>query len=176
MSNSTFPSRLVSGDSFTWTYADSKYPASLYTLNVYFRGPTSITFTATALNGGYVLTVGTSQATYKAGTYNVSVVASNQTERVVLFQQAVEVLPDPIADTKKDQRTFNARMLDAVEALIERRASAGQIDIIKTEIKDRSVETLKHTELLALRDRYKTKVLQEQGRLPKTIQFYFEPR
>jgi hypothetical protein len=177
MSITTFPKDIISGDSLNIIYTDSEInPNNGYSLLVQISGSSSKTIAANVANNTFVVALSSAQNDFKEGVYTVAVASIKANNRTTLFTQTLNVLEDPWLTTKKDRRTFNMKMLDSVEALMQRRATSQQLDLIRTKIKDRELEALSHEDLMKLHDRYKTRVLQEQGKLPKYVQYYFEAR
>ncbi len=60
-----------------------------------------------------------------------------------------------------DSTTFAEQMLTAIEAALLSRATAGQLDMIKAALGDRSTDR-NPGELIRLRDKFKIEVAQEQ--------------
>ena len=86
---------------------------------------------------------------YTKGDYTWQEYISNATDRIVLNTGFVTLEPNLDADTS-DPRSFWAKVLDAIEATIENRAS---IDQSSMSIAGRSLSRMTIDELLTLRDR-----------------------
>jgi hypothetical protein len=64
-------------------------------------------------------------------------------------------------------------MLDAIEAFIEKRATQGQLDHLMSEIDQKKLQRMSMTELVALRDHYKSKVMAIKNTAPRKFLYQF---
>ena len=153
------PQTLTVGDIWNWKREDivSDYPPASYTLTYSFRLLSSAA-TEIALSGSvitesataYTISVPDSTTVgYTKGDYTWQEYISNGTDRIVLNTGFVTLEPNLDADTS-DPRSFWAKVLDAIEATIENRAS---IDQSSMSIAGRSLSRMTIDELLTLRDR-----------------------
>jgi hypothetical protein len=153
------PQTLTVGDIWNWKREDivSDYPPASYTLTYSFRLLSSAA-TEIALSGSvitesataYTISVPDSTTVgYTKGDYTWQEYISNATDRIVLNTGFVTLEPNLDADTS-DPRSFWAKVLDAIEATIENRAS---IDQSSMSIAGRSLSRMTIDELLTLRDR-----------------------
>lgn len=153
------PQTLTVGDIWNWKREDivSDYPPASYTLTYSFRLLSSAA-TEIALSGSvitesataYTISVPDSTTvSYTKGDYTWQEYISNATDRIVLNTGFVTLEPNLDADTS-DPRSFWAKVLDAIEATIENRAS---IDQSSMSIAGRSLSRMTIDELLTLRDR-----------------------
>lgn len=161
------PQTLTVGDIWNWKREDivSDYPPASYTLTYSFRLLSSAA-TEIALSGSvitesataYTISVPDSTTVgYTKGDYTWQEYISNATDRIVLNTGFVTLEPNLDADTS-DPRSFWAKVLDAIEATIENRAS---IDQSSMAIAGRSLSRIPIDELLTLRDRAQYEVNKE---------------
>jgi hypothetical protein len=109
-----------------------------------------------------------------AGEYQVVFFSERPGERKTLSTSRLTVAPNPVGTTNiLDFRSFEEQMLDAIEALIMRRASNAQLDMIKSSIDGKEFERMNANDLLRLRDKFKAKVLAQKGRSIKRILYHF---
>lgn len=161
------PQTLTVGDIWNWKREDivSDYPPASYTLTYSFRLLSSAA-TEIALSGSvitesataYTISVPDSTTVgYTKGDYTWQEYISNATDRIVLNTGFVTLEPNLDADTS-DPRSYWAKVLDAIEATIENRAS---IDQSSMAIAGRSLSRIPIDELLTLRDRAQYEVNKE---------------
>ena len=153
------PQTLTVGDIWNWKREDivSDYPPASYTLTYSFRllssAATEIALTSSVITESataYTISVPDSTTvSYTKGDYTWQEYISNATDRIVLNTGFVTLEPNLDADTS-DPRSFWAKVLDAIEATIENRAS---IDQSSMSIAGRSLSRMTIDELLTLRDR-----------------------
>ena len=153
------PQTLTVGDIWNWKREDivSDYPPASYTLTYSFRllssAATEIALTGSVITESataYTISVPDSTTvSYTKGDYTWQEYISNATDRIVLNTGFVTLEPNLDADTS-DPRSFWAKVLDAIEATIENRAS---IDQSSMSIAGRSLSRMTIDELLTLRDR-----------------------
>ncbi len=153
------PQTLTVGDIWNWKREDivSDYPPASYTLTYSFRllssAATEIALTSSVITESataYTISVPDSTTVgYTKGDYTWQEYISNATDRIVLNTGFVTLEPNLDADTS-DPRSFWAKVLDAIEATIENRAS---IDQSSMSIAGRSLSRMTIDELLTLRDR-----------------------
>lgn len=148
------PIEIVAGDTLQWKRNDlSDYPSSTWTLTYYLVGSTKYTITATADGTGYKIEVSsTTTATWTPGNYWLEGFVSKTGERYQIFYGTVKIRPNLEAQTTYDGRSHCKKVLDAIEAVIEGRASKDQMSITLT---GRSISRIPISELLILRDRYR---------------------
>jgi hypothetical protein len=98
-------------------------------------------------------------AAYKAGLYRWTAVVDDGTERVTLASGLVNVLPDPAkTGAGFDPRSHARKTLEAIEAVIEGRATKDQEEYT---IGNRSLKRTPTKELLEFRDKYRADVARE---------------
>ncbi len=159
------PSELQLGDFWAWKRDDlaSDYPVADYSLSYEFNlidGSTAANFTLTATESGNEYIISTSSTTsYTLGNYNwISYITrSSDSARVKLEEGYVEI-QDNYATTSNSVRSHAKKILDAVEAVLENRASMDQQSM---SIAGRSLSRMSITDLMTFRDRYKAEYLKE---------------
>ena len=170
-----FPSTITQGDSFKFTTPIDEYtPTDGYTLNLAIRGLSSADIVATTLLSDYIIDIPSSiSSTLTPGTYKAIFFVTKGIERVTLYSKSLEVLEDPILMGNIDMRSHEEIMLDAIEAFIEKRATQGQLDHLMSEIDQKKLQRMSMTELVALRDHYKAKVIAQTNRAPRKFLYSF---
>jgi hypothetical protein len=173
MTFSRMPASLIAGDSLRLAIPAGNYPASegwaasLVLQAMAGGSPTTVAGADEAGDWEFLLTSATSAA-LAAGTYRYVIAASKTGERTTLDHGEVQVQPDP-ADANTDQRSAARRALDAIDAVLESRASSE--DMKFTFADGRALEKVPHAELLTLRKHYARIVAREtnKGRGPKRV-------
>lgn len=161
----TEPNELQLGDFWAWKRTDlsTDYPTASYSLSYEFNlidGATvsNFTLTATELNNDYIIE-STNTTSYAKGEYNwiAYITRSSDTARIKIGEGFTEV-QDNYATTTASVRSHAKKVLDAIEAVIENRATMDQSSM---SIAGRSLSRLTVDELMLFRDRYKTEYLKE---------------
>jgi len=161
----TDPNELQLGDFWAWKRTDlsTDYPTASYSLSYEFNlidGATvsNFTLTATESNNDYIIE-STNTTSYTKGEYNwiAYITRSSDTARIKIGEGFTEV-QDNYATTTASVRSHAKKVLDAIEAVIENRATMDQSSM---SIAGRSLSRLTVDELMLFRDRYKTEYLKE---------------
>lgn len=155
------PQSFSRGDTVQWTKTLSDYPASLWALTYEFRGAASKTIAATASGDDYAVTIAASAtATWNVGTYWWEAYVTKTTERFCVASGTLQVgVNFADKDVVADHRSHAKKVLDAIEAVIENRATRDQMAYT---IAGRSLQLTPLADLMTLRDRYRTEVQKEQ--------------
>jgi hypothetical protein len=156
---------LIAGDSLVFTTSVPDYPPTAgYTLTYRLMrrdaAGTAITFSATASGDLYAVNVapGTT-ATWTAGTYTWAAYASKVGERYTVAQGELVIKADPATiGAPYDNRSHARKVLDAIQAVLENRASTDQQQV---SIAGRTLTRMPVTELLRLRSIYAAEVAAE---------------
>lgn len=154
------PSKITAGMYYTWTESLSDYPATTYTLkysliNQYNR----IDIVSAASGNDHKITLTSDEtALYASGTYQFVSFIDDNTNKILLAQGIIEILPNITTEGNYDYRTHARKTLEAIEAMIERRASKEQSSL---SIQGRSLSYMTPEELIKLRSHYKYLVDQE---------------
>ncbi|NDV20832.1 hypothetical protein GO013_15585 [Pseudodesulfovibrio sp. JC047] len=149
---------ITAGDSLNWTETVSAYPASDgWILNfVLVNGSAKVEFSASADGDGYVVDVpGSTTSNWTPGRYRFQAHVEKGADRFTVGSGTVDILPDFAGVATLDGRSHAEKVLDAIEAVIEKRATRDQESYT---IKGRSLSRTPLPELLALRDKYKAEV------------------
>ena len=162
------PAKLVAGDRFTWRRDDlaNDYPIGTFALTYEFHedsgggGNKQFTITATEADSTYYIEVGSSTtASYDTGDYiwEAYITRSADSERIMVDSGRTEITTN-LANTNADLRSHAKIVLDAIEAVIENRASMDQSSM---SIAGRSLSRMSIDDLMTFRDRYKAEYLKE---------------
>lgn len=163
MAASNFPRKLTAGLTFTHLVELGRYPAPEWSLTLSMRGPNSINLQATAAGKHHEIRASAQEtAQWAAGMYWFSARVSNQSGDVhEVASGKVEVLPDLSAqDEGYDGRSHARRMLDAIEAVLEKRAT---IDQERYRIGNRELYRTPLPELKRARKEYLEEVAREEA-------------
>ena len=161
----TEPNELQLGDFWAWKRTDlsTDYPTASYALSYEFNlvdGSTVSNFslTETESNNEYIIEV-SNTTSYTAGEYNwiAYITRSSDSARIKLSEGFTEI-QENYATTTSSVRSHAKKVLDAIEAVIENRATMDQSSM---SIAGRSLSRLTIDELLQFRDRYKAEYLKE---------------
>jgi hypothetical protein len=157
------PSELTAGDTWSWLKSLADYPANQgWTLKYSFTNATNkFSFAATASGSDHQITVpAATTAGYPSGRYQWQAYASKAGERYQVTSGTLVVLANLDALDSYDGRSHAVKTLEAIEAVIENRAS---MDQQKYMIAGRSLERIPVTDLLALRSTYRVEVASEKN-------------
>lgn len=156
------PSSVNAGDTWRWTRSLADYPASAgwalsYTL---INASAKITISAAASGDDHAVTVAAATtATYAAGTYDWRARVSKAGEVYTVGEGRITVRNAYAASTF-DARSHARKTLDAIEAVIEGRASSSTAEY---QIAGRQLKYIPVPDLLALRDKYRAEVKREDA-------------
>ena len=129
----TEPAELRAGDTWAWRRSDlSNYPAPTWSLSYLFRNAANNFDIAAAADGAdhLVSVAPAASAAFPAGSYHWYAFVTDGVDKHQVDAGALEVLPDISAAAAYDGRSWAKRVLDAVEAALENRATADQLDLI----------------------------------------------
>ena len=156
--------KLIVGDSYSFSTTVADYPASAGWTLVHLLRPASgsadpITLTAAADGDDYLTTITpTASAAWEAGerkTLNAVTLSRGR-----LTSNRITILANPTEGEPIDDRSHARKALDAIEAVIEKRATMSQKSY---SIRDRSCESLAPSELIAFRRYYAGLVANEEA-------------
>ena len=162
----TEPLSFTAGDRVAWTRVDigGDYPPASYSLSYTARkegaGTVSITATASASGSNYQIIIPASTtANYSAGRYHwqMYIKRTSDNERITLDSGAFIIQPNKATATT-DPRSNNKVMLDAIDALLDGRATKDQMGY---SIAGRSITRIPLPDLMVWRDRYAAKYVKE---------------
>lgn len=153
----SMPTSMVAGDSLRVVRADlaTAYPAADgYSATFIFvpeRGGSAVTIDGEASSGGWMLfAAGSVTADWAAGLWRWSVKVEGGDGRFTAENGSIQVQPDPASAA--DTRTHARKVLEAVEAAIEGRAS--KTDLETTLADGRQIKRMSHEELVKMRKTY----------------------
>jgi hypothetical protein len=160
------PLKIVAGDYVQWKRELSDFPADdgwvlTYTL---LNATTKITITAAADGADHLVTLAiATTAAYTAGEYTWQAYATKAatSQRYKVDEGTMEVEANFAALSTLDARTHVKKVLDAIEAVIENRATLDQEEY---SIQGRSLRRTPMEDLLTLHKRYKRLYAEEQNR------------
>lgn len=164
------PAELVVGDRWMWKRSDlgSDYPPASYSLKYVLRlnsaPATEIEITAQASDSDFLIEVASATtAAYSAGTYTwqAYITRVSDSQRATIASGQFKIIANRDA-ASSDPRTHARKVLDAIEAVLESRASKDQEEYA---IGGRSLKRTPIPQLLVLRDRYKAEVKSEEAAL-----------
>ncbi|MCU7933722.1 MAG: hypothetical protein KZQ99_02440 [Candidatus Thiodiazotropha sp. (ex Dulcina madagascariensis)] len=174
----TEPTQIRAGDSASWEREELDYSADNgWTLHYALRGPSEIDIEAVGIGALHTIDLTSADTVvWVAGDYHAAVyVVSDAGERVTLGSGMIRVLPDLVA-AAGDQRSHVKRTLDALEAVIEKRATKIQEEY---EVEGYRIKYMPLDMLIKLRDRYARLYDREQvaagvkPRSPRSVKFAF---
>lgn len=154
------PPQQRAGMTWKWRREDltASYPASSWTLTYYFKktGSSGANFSIAASADGDYFSVSVTAATtaaYTAGDYTWSaVVSGGSSEKYEIDSGRMKLLPRYDAAANVDDRTHARKALEALEAVIESRATKDQLEYT---IGTRSLKLMSPEELMQWRDYYR---------------------
>lgn len=159
------PLRARAGVTWTWERQDlTAYPAPAWTLTYWLKqqGGSGAHFSiVAAANGAYhrVTVSAATTAGYLAGDYTWVAIASAGTDSYEVDSGTLTVQPKYSENVALDDRSHAKKVLDAIEAVIEGRASKDQQQYT---IGNRALTRMPIDELLRFRARYKAEVAAEE--------------
>tara|TARA_R100000005_G_C4993035_1_gene200163 strand:- start:1572 stop:2162 length:591 start_codon:yes stop_codon:yes gene_type:complete len=162
------PDTIVIGDRLVWRRDDlaNTYPIGSYALTYEFHedsgggGSHKFTITATEAEDTYFVEIASSTtASYADGDFiwNAFITRSSDSQRIRVDTGRTTIVKN-LANTNADLRSHAKKVLDAVQAVLENRASVDQASF---SIAGRSLSRMSIDELLSFRDKYKAEYLQE---------------
>lgn len=147
------PYEIRAGDTVKWTKSYSDYSSQEWTLTYTIYNATSrMTVTATSEDdGSFSVTVSAdTTANWPAGSYKWIARVSNGSETYTIESGNLTILPNPTSAT--DERSHVKKVLDALEAAIEGRASRTDLSY---QIGDKQIMHMSPEELYKAWRRYK---------------------
>lgn len=152
-----FPSSASAGLTFDRPATLTAYPAPKWQVSAVLRGPGSIDLDAEAEGTQHRFHVTAAQtAEWAPGTYWYSIRATDGTDVIEVEAGEIVIKPDLAAAAGgHDGRIHAQRVLDAIEAVLEKRAT---LDQERYRINNRELYRTPIGDLLKLRDRYKAEL------------------
>lgn len=156
------PKQVTAGDTIKWRREDlAEYPASGgWGLSYALRNAAAqINLTATADGDAFGVTVAAAtSATWAAGSYVWAAFVTKAGERYEVGRGQIDVRANLAAAGVYDGRTHAEKVLAAVEAVLEKRATKDQEEL---EIDGLSLKRTPLGDLIKLRERYRAEVARE---------------
>lgn len=162
----TEPMELRAGLTWAWRREGlTDYPASAWTLKYWFKRmglpPANFSIVCTADGDTHVAGVtATISAAYGAGNYTWVALATQGSNAYEIGRGLTKLLPRYDQVGNLDDRTHARRVLEAIEAVIEGRATLDQQEYT---IGNRNLKRMPIADLLVLRDRYRTEVANQDA-------------
>lgn len=168
MTNLTYilPPTLQAGVTFELCASPAKYPAPDWVLSLHLRGPTVLDIVATPDGAGHKFAMSAEDtARWVQGVHSYVIRATRGAEVRSVEGSTVDILPDiTAATTPGDTRSHAQRTLDAIEAVIEKRATLDQERyVIEGQNGRRELWRTPIADLLKLRDQYRAEVRRERA-------------
>ena len=157
------PRAARAGDTWTWTRSFPAYPAGAWVLTYTLFNATGVeTLTAGADGTRHLIDEApASTALIAAGRYDWVAHVTDGTDRHQVGAGSIQVLPDLSEATTYDGRSHARRMLDAINAMLEDRATSGDLDVVRTAVGGHET-TYSIEELIKMRRQYAAGVLAEE--------------
>ncbi len=157
------PKEIRKGLSETWTESINDYPATNYTLKYNLQNSSAnVAIVSTADGNAHtVILTASTTAGYTAGTYKWQSYVENisdSDEKVFIAQGTIEIV-NTFLSGNTDQRSHARKTLEAIEAVIENRATQ---DHLSYSIAGRSISLMTLKELIEAESIYAYKVKQEE--------------
>lgn len=154
---SIFPTEFKAGLTFSASAILVANPAPAWCVHAYLRGPAAIDLTAAGTDARHVFTVpAATTAAWVQGLYWYSLRAASGADVVEVEAGEITIRPDlSAAAAGYDARDHAQRVLDAIEAVLERRATMDQQRYV---INNRELWRTPIPDLLKLRDRYRAEL------------------
>jgi hypothetical protein len=159
------PKELRAGLTWQWRRENlTDYPASVWTLTYWFKktGSSGANFSIVAAPDGDAFAIEVAKATtagYTAGDYTWAALVGDGTDQFEVDKGTTVLLPRYDAAANLDDRSHAAKVLDAIESVIENRATKDQEEY---SIAGRSLKRTPLEELMKLRDTYRAEVYAEE--------------
>ncbi len=157
----TEPKSFIQGESLVWSRSFDDYKiADGWTLTYYFRGAGK-GFDAVVGVDDVSVVASNLTAQCAVGNYSWQLFAEKGSEKILLDSGTVEVragLFNTSADQMHDGRSENKKILDAIRAMIAKKATLDQQEYA---IGNRQLKRIPVTELIMLEQKYTQKVVKE---------------
>lgn len=157
------PTEIKAGLTFGVTVELADHPAPDWALVLLLRGPSSITIESTDLDAAHRLAAtAAATANWVAGEHSYSLRATNGGDVAEIEAGTVVIVGDIAAiPAGTDTRTHVRKVLAAIEAVIEKRAT---LDQERYRINDRELYRTPVAELLRLRSHYRAELARENAK------------
>ncbi|WP_415221962.1 hypothetical protein [Pseudophaeobacter arcticus] len=158
---SAIPGEIGAGVTFRATVSLPVYPAPEWSVDLILRGPGQIDLASTADGDNHAFhAAAAATKDWPPGHYRYELRASDGVDVVTVETGETRIAPDLAAiDQSHDGRDHVRKVLDAVEAVIENRAT---IDQQSYQINNRSLQRTPLAELMTLRAKYRAELSQKK--------------
>lgn len=155
--------RFAAGTTFASLLTLTAHPAPDWGVELIMRGPMAIDVTASPIGAQHALSASAAvTATWQPGIYWWAIRATQGAEVAHVDEGQITVTPDLAAITgPHDDRSHAERVLAAIEAVLEKRATTDQQ---KYTINNRELWRTPIADLLLLRSRYQAEVAREKSK------------
>ena len=152
--------QIQAGDTFEYVVKYSKYsPAQGWSCHMLLRGASACTIESTVVADRFVIKAPADEtSSFQAGDYKYFIYVEKDGERYLIEDGQVRVLQD-YSDETFDIRSQAKRILDAIDATLEKRATKDQASY---KIAGREIQKIQIQELLALRSKFQKEVEAEE--------------
>lgn len=156
------PAKFAAGTTFDQLVTLTDQPAPDWVLTLFLRGPQNIDLTATPEGTAHRISATASTASqWAGGVYRYVLRASRGGEVVEVESGTMSVTADITAmDPGIDQRSHARKVLDSINAVLEKRATQDQQRYV---INNRELWRTPLADLLKLRDTYRAEVRREEA-------------
>ncbi len=149
------PEIVRAGDTIKWEKDLSDYSAAdSWVLKYALRGNSEvIDITASASGSKHLVTItAATSAGYNKGIYDCLGYVEKGSERYTVFEGKLEVQQDiASAGSSHDPRSHVKKVLDAIESVLENRASK---EVLQSKIEGVEIQRIPHEELIMMRQKY----------------------
>ena len=156
------PTELLAGTTLDVNASYSDYSSVSYSGVLYFNNASNnYTVSGTSLSDGsfdFIVSASGTQ-NFVSGDYNYYVFAVQGSTKTVADSGSIRILPAISLGVAVDTRTANKRVLDAVDATLEGRATD---DVLNYSIAGRTLAKTPVADLVALKKLYESKVFEEE--------------
>lgn len=154
---SQFPDTISAGLTFRADVEANDFPAPDWTVVAILRGPSAIDLEAVGIDGCHIFQeTGATTANWLGGTYSVVIRAQKGGDVYQLEAGRADIVADIAAlGADHDARSHAEKVLEAIEAVLEKRASQDQQSYT---INGRSLSRTPLNELMDLRKTYRAEV------------------
>jgi hypothetical protein len=155
------PSTVRAGDTWQWTRDLPDFPAPWALTYTFWTATSAFSLTAAASGSTHTATVSkTTSAGYAAGRYDWTARVSSDTTQLTIASGVLQVLP--AVGLAMDTRSHARRMLDSINAILEGRATDGDLDVMRTQHGEHST-AWDPTVLMRIRSQYAAAVAGEDS-------------
>ncbi|TRZ51087.1 hypothetical protein D4S03_05635 [bacterium] len=155
------PETIFAGDSLSWTESAGEYPAPTWTMRYAIRGASKLNLVSTPAGTDHKFSVPYWSTYLQPGIYAWQSYVTDVTgARHTIASGSIHIRTNLVAqDVGFDGRSHAQKVLDAIEATMEGRASKAQGSV---QINNRQIQYLKPEELVKWRSFYKAEVAREK--------------